>query len=278
MNIDNQLLQVLLYFLKIYLGFTNTEILYYFNLFLNIDCDFLDLIINNNLDIDLELLLLSNIPLTNRRSNKRTKLTKEEKSNVKLTDTQRDILVGSMLGDASMEKQSATGDARLRFDQTFPGHASYIMWLFSHFYNFTGAGPLVSIRKPDLRTGNIYASISFKTLIFPCLTFYYNLFYFNNIKIVPLNIEDYLTPLALAVWICDDGGKSLHNETILHTRSYTYEEVLLLQSALKNKFNLITRNYEKAPNQWVIIIPLNQETSLKEIVLPYIHYSFLYKI
>ena len=223
MNIDNQLLQVLLYLFKIYLGFTNifynTEILYYFNLFLNIDCDFLDLIINNNLDMEFELLLLSNIPLTNRRSNKRTKITKEEKSNVNLTDTQREILVGSMLGDAS---------------------------------------------------------ISFKTLIFPCLTFYFNLFYVNKIKIVPLNIEDYLTPLALAVWICDDGGKSLHNETILHTRSYTYQEVLLLQSALKNKFNLITRNYEKEPNQWVIIIPLNQETSLKEIVLPYIHYSFLY--
>jgi hypothetical protein len=88
---------------------------------------FLDLILNNNLDIELELLLLSNIPLTNRRSNKRTKLTKEEKSNVNLTDTQRDILVGSMLGDASMEKQSAAGDARLRYDQTFPAHASYIM-------------------------------------------------------------------------------------------------------------------------------------------------------
>jgi hypothetical protein len=131
----NQLLQVLLYFLNIFLGITNifynTEILYYSNLYLNIDCDFLDLIINNNLDIELEFLLLSNIPLTNRRSNKRTKLTKEEKNNVNLTDTQRDILVpaglGSMLGDASMEKQSATGDARLRYDQTFPAHASYIM-------------------------------------------------------------------------------------------------------------------------------------------------------
>jgi hypothetical protein len=32
------------------------------------------------------------------------------------------------------------------------------------------------------------------------------MFYKNGIKKIPSNIADYLTPLALAVWISDDGG------------------------------------------------------------------------
>lgn len=39
----------------------------------------------------------------------------------------------------------------------------------------------------------------------------------------------------------DDSGKGSYGETILHTRSYTYEEVKLLQDALRLKFELKTR-------------------------------------
>jgi hypothetical protein len=33
----------------------------------------------------------------------------------------------------------------------------------------------------------------------------------------------------------DDGGKDLNGQTILHTRSYSYSEILLLQNAFKKK-------------------------------------------
>ena len=64
----------------------------------------------------------------------------------------------------------------------------------------------------------------------------------------------------------------------MHTRSYTYNEITILQEAIKFKFNLNPRIYEKEEGQWVIYIPLQQSINLKKIVLPYIHYSFSYKI
>lgn len=177
-----------------------------------------------------------------------------------------------------MERYSPTANSRLRFDQTFPMHASYLTFIYSHFYHLTGAPPKVHFRKADKRTNKVYASMAFKTLALPCLNFYKELFYLNGVKIVPVDIANYLTPRALAFWICDDGGKDTNNQTILHTRSYTHAEILILQAALSKNFQLRTRVTEKTPGQWVIHIPVKQEVSLREIVLPYIHYSFMYKI
>jgi hypothetical protein len=47
----------------------------------------------------------------------------------------------------------------------------------------------------------------------------------------------------------DDGGISNYNQTILHTRAFTKEEVILLQNALEVNFELRTRLEEKQTNQ-----------------------------
>jgi hypothetical protein len=132
--------------------------------------------------------------------NLRARLTKAEKNLITLTPIQIEILIGCLLGDACLERRLVTHNARLRFDQTFPEHASYLMYLYSMFYYLTGSkGPSVNIRKPDPRTNKIYSSISFKTLLLPCLNFYHDLFYDPLLgKIIPSNIEDYLTPRSLA--------------------------------------------------------------------------------
>ena len=143
---------------------------------------------------------------------------------------------------------------------------------------FASKGPKVYIRKPDLRTNKIYSSIQFKTLALPSLNYYKDLFYKDGKKIIPANIIELLTDRALAYWICDDGNLGSYGETNLYCMAYTLEEIELLREALLKNFKLRTRIHEKKPNQWVIVIPLKQEIPLKNIVLPYIHYSFLYKI
>jgi LAGLIDADG DNA endonuclease family protein len=204
--------------------------------------------------------------------------TKPEKFAVELSSIQKEILVGSLLGDAYIEKAKPNHNARVRFDQTFPKHASYLTWLYVKFISLCGKGPTVIIRKPDKRTGVVYSQMQLKTLAFPCFNLYHEMFYQDKKKIIPLNIAELLTPLALAVWIMDDGGKGSNGETYLHTRSYTLEEVKLLQDALKIKFELQTRLIQKAPGQWVIVIPVRQVRSLKDIVCTYIHPSMAYKI
>ena len=134
------------------------------------------------------------------------------------------------------------------------------------------------LTRNNKKTGLITRSLYFRTLAMPCLNYYHELFYPNKQKIIPRNLEELLTARGLAYWIMDDGGKSVHNQTILHTRSFSKEEVIYLQFVLEKNFDLRTRLEEKKENQWVIYIPVRQKTRLKDIVSPYMHKSMLYKI
>jgi len=58
----------------------------------------------------------------------------------------------------------------------------------------------------------------------------------------------------------DDGGKNTNGDLILHTNSYTLEEVELLISVLNNKFNLSSKLYKRKTNEWAILIPKKKIT------------------
>ena len=53
------------------------------------------------------------------------------------------------------------------------------------------------------RKGTITYALQFSTRRYQCFSYaeLYNLFYINHIKIIPYNIYDLLTPIALAQWI-----------------------------------------------------------------------------
>ena len=100
------------------------------------------------------------------------------------------------------------------------------------FKPLVSMNPSILERKSDIRTGLIYKSLYFWTLRFPCLNEFYEIFY-NKVKIIPNNLDKLLTPVGLAYWIMDDGGKSSYGQTVLHTRSFSKKDVEYLQSILK---------------------------------------------
>lgn len=126
----------------------------------------------------------SNIVIKPKRKYKLRKVSSEKHSK-KLTALQTDVLVGTLLGDATLERRKPSHNAlpfrALRFDQTFPNHASYLMMLYGVFHNLTSSGPSVLLRKPDKAlkgsTGKSYASLAFKTVTLPCLNEWHSLFY-----------------------------------------------------------------------------------------------------
>lgn len=63
------------------------------------------------------------------------------------------------------------------------------------------------------------------------------MWYKSNIKRVPESIGQYLTPLALAIWIMDDGAK-VGKGLKLSTNSFTFNECLILVKALSDNFNI----------------------------------------
>lgn len=138
--------------------------------------------------------------------------------------------------------------------------------------------PTTLLTRNNKKRGVYTQSLYFRTLAMPCLNYYYELFYKDSIKIVPRILEDLLTARGLAHWIMDDGGKSVHNQTILHTRSFSKEDVEYLQTVLSKNFELRTRLEEKIQDQWVIYIPVRQKIKLIDIVGPYKHKSMLYKV
>jgi hypothetical protein len=88
----------------------------------------------------------------------------------------------------------------------------------------------------DKRTKISYSSVNFATLSLPCFNFYKDLFYnSDDLKIVPYNIQNLLTPRGLAYWIMDDG--SLQNKGLhLNTYGFTSQDNLKLKNTLENLF------------------------------------------
>ena len=171
-------------------------------------------------------------------------------SSVILCRFQKQAIIGVLLGDAYIERVKITHNSRLRLEQTYPGHSSYLWHLYSVFANLTGnILPKSPTRKLDKRTGKIYESIAFKTRNLSCLNFYQEIFYVNGVKVVPANIAEFLTPISLAYWIMDDGSINFYGQTVLHTNAFTLNDLEILCKALKDNFGLNSRVSKERENQ-----------------------------
>lgn len=82
-----------------------------------------------------------------------------------------------------------------------------------------------------------YHGYEFNTFTFRSFDWIYDMFYKKGRKIINPKIEKYLTPLALAVWIMDDGGWA-NPGVRLSTYNFNLQEVEFLVSLLKKLYDL----------------------------------------
>lgn len=122
--------------------------------------------------------------------------------------------------------KTSTANSRLMYAQTAVGHKEYFNHVFSIFKSYcTIDYTPYSKLFVDKRTNKSYSSISFTTMQLPCFNEYKNLFYALNVKKVPDNIYELLTPRGLAYWIQDDGsrqGAGLHLSVYARARVRAY--------------------------------------------------------
>ena len=115
------------------------------------------------------------------------------------------LLMGSLLGDAYAEQHG--NGTRICFQQEH-SNIQYLMWFHSCLSKFGYCSETTPKITTRLGKGGKLRHISrFKTYTFTSFNWIQGAFYLKNKKIVPSNIEEYLSPLALSVWIMDDGGK-----------------------------------------------------------------------
>jgi len=114
------------------------------------------------------------------------------------TNELREIVFGSLLGDAKLELPPRGINARFGFTQS-ESHSEYFYSFYNIFSSFSlCSAPPRTYSYLDLRSGNTYTSLTFSTIAFPLFTEFYNYFYQDKIKVVPFNLIELLSPLALA--------------------------------------------------------------------------------
>jgi hypothetical protein len=186
-----------------------------------------------------------------------------------------EILIGLLLGDVCASRGSK--NTRLFFEQG-DIHKNYLLHLYDLFKDYCKTEPKSTCRY-DYRTNKNYKRIKFSTLRLPVFNYYHEIFYLNNKKIVPKNLDKILTAKYLAYWSMDDGSKTGKGFR-LNTQSFTKDENLILIQILKDKFNLdcSLHFHNKKNNQYRIYIKTKSMPDLKNLIYPYFHESLLYKL
>lgn len=183
-----------------------------------------------------------------------------------------------MLGDLFAERRKTVHNTRLKFEQSKSTHESYLWFLFSIFSDLVGTPPKKPQRKPHPITGEIYTSLAFKTLAFPCLNIFHDLFYSaTGSKSIPVNISDYFTAISLAFWIMDDGSKAGPGLRLC-TDSYNHSDVLILTQCLKTNLDINCKPQKRGKNSWRIYIPGSEMAKVQALVKAYMHTDMLFKV
>lgn len=185
------------------------------------------------------------------------------------------VLVGALLGDANAERLN-NGGVRFTFKQS-DIHKDYFFWLY-YFFNSRGyCNNNIPIIMTQSLGNNLFNYYYFRTYSFTSLLWLYNLFYnHNKHKVIPVNIANYLTPLALAIWIQDDGY--WHGYGVrLATNCFLLSEINLLVKALETKFNLKCSIHKNGESHQ-IYIKAESITLLRNLVLSHFDKSMYYKL
>ena len=233
------------------------------------DCNFLN-IESNILVYNLILPMKSLIPLIKLKSNQRIGPHDFEVLS---------ILIGSLLGDAYAERHG--NGTRFCFQQE-EFNSSYLIW----FHEFLSERGYCNKTLPKLTTrigkgGKIRYLSRFKTYTYSSFNWIHEKFYKDNKKIIPQNISEYLSPIALAVWIQDDGGAKpkVSSGLKIATNSFTYEEVNFLAEVLRDKYKFkVSVQKAGALNQYNLYFSKNSMNKLVEIIKPYMHTTMYYKL
>ena len=202
------------------------------------------------------------------------RFTKVVSNMIQLTPFSKSVIIGLLLSDGWLTSISKKDkNARLGFKQSL-GHSEYLWFVFSLLSHYCSSYPsFISFKTKETST---YA-LQFFTRSLPCFTEILPLFYINNVKRIPENIYDLLTPVALAHVIMGDGNADKHG-LILCTDSYSIKDVVRLMNVLVIKYRLDCSMFIKASKYPRIYIKAKSMPLLRAIVSPYVSSGMLFKL
>eukprot|EP01025_Chloroclados_australasicus_P069642 TRINITY_DN9853_c2_g1_i1.p1 TRINITY_DN9853_c2_g1~~TRINITY_DN9853_c2_g1_i1.p1 ORF type:complete len:226 (-),score=-9.94 TRINITY_DN9853_c2_g1_i1:114-791(-) len=190
--------------------------------------------------------------------------------NIKITPIQKEILFGTLLGDAWLESSTKGQTYRYGFKQKLD-QKPYVLHIWTMLQTLCGSAPIEN-----------NGCLQFKTLTLGSLRFYAHQFYENKNKKVPQLIHRWLTPRALAYWYMDDGYKDKKNACLLCTDGFEKKDVLKLCYVLNQNFglncHLRKRKLKTQTIVWRIYISSSSGPLFRSLIQPYVVDSMVYKL
>ena len=187
------------------------------------------------------------------------------------------IIYGSLLGDAHAEKRLSGLGTRISFFQE-GSHKAYMLYLHKLISELGYCNEKLPIIKEKLDKGKVRKVMRFHTWTYTSFNEIHEKWYVDGKKRVPSDIDKYLTPLALSIWIGDDGAK-VSKGIKLCTNSFSYSECMNLVDVLYKNFNLkVSVQSAGAKDQYLLYIWKESKKDLYKIVSPYIIPEMKYKI
>jgi recombination protein RecA len=191
---------------------------------------------------------------------------------------QRDVIIGSLLGDACLECRSKgirfPMTARLRIHQS-EQQKDYVFWKYNQLKNIVLSEPKQSTSFDSRNNQNTH-SWYFHTKTTREFGAVYQWMYPNGKKVLPDDIFRYITPKALAVWFMDDGS-NVGNAYTVSTHCFSENDQRKVIRFLKHRYNIIA-TMVKDREQFKIAIGRSECYKLTDVIYAYIIPSMIYKI
>src|SRR5580704_15084844 len=196
------------------------------------------------------------------------------KASLTMSDRQKQLLEGMLLGDGHLERQKGALAARLKIEHSV-NQAAYVAWKHDEWRDWVSTPPRE--RQKRNRLGTVSTNIGFSTLSHVELERFRERFYRDRRKVVPEDLE--LTPLSMAVWFMDDGSRksSQCRGLYLNTQSFTAAEVELLRSVMQRDVGVQT-TVRKQRDGLQIYVPAPSAPTLTAFITREVLPSMRYKL
>ena len=191
------------------------------------------------------------------------------KKTLVLAREEKQILIGTLLGDGSLSPNISRTNFRLEMIQS-DKQKSYLDWKAEIFRFWCLAQPHFHSKTKSWRL---------KTVSHPELSFYHSLFYKNGRKIVPDSIAKLLcSTLSLAVWFMDDGTKGPQKGYTLNSQNFSYSDNKILADILRRNFGLKQVSIHRDRKYYRLYIGTGSAAEFTALVRPHIIPVMFYKL
>jgi hypothetical protein len=196
------------------------------------------------------------------------------KASLTMSERQKQLLDGMLLGDAHLERQKGALHARLKIEHSVR-QAKYVAWKHNEWRDWVNIPPRE--RQKRNRLGTVSTNIGFSTLSHVEFERFRERFYGDGRKVVPEDLV--LTPLSMAVWFMDDGSRksSQCKGLYINTQGFTAAEVGLLQWMICRDIGVET-SVRKQTDGLQIYIPSPFVAEFISVIVRNILPSMMYKL